>query len=159
MLAAMLIAMQPQAAVAQATSGVREAEVRFESALMSGDVAAATTFFVEDGTMVAGACEAVRGHPAVRSFLDRLVRSGADLAFTPEDIVQTGEVDAREVGTFRLAGPDPGSRSGDGRYATTWVRRGGDWKVSMMAWEAPGHPGGGAVRAPGAGCMTVLVPR
>lgn len=136
-LAVMLTAMQPQAAVAQATSGVREAVVRFESALMSGDAAAATTFFVKDGSLVAGACGAIGGRPAVRSFLNGLVRSGAGLAFTPEDSVQTGDVDAREVGTFRLTGPDPGSQSGDGRYVTTWVRRGGDWKVSMMVWETP----------------------
>lgn len=140
--AAVLFVLQPKGVVAQATSAVREANVRYSAALSSGDADTATSFFEAAGALAIEGCPEIKGRSDVGSFLASITRAGRVVSLTPEDVTQTGPDLAREVGTFRIVGTVSRKASHDGRYATSWVKVGGEWRISESAWTSGSVSGG-----------------
>jgi len=125
--------------VADDAAAIRAANERFERSVAARDTAAIVALYEPNATVNPPNAPAATGTAAIRSLWAEFLRMpDLDLAVTPGRVeLSAGGDMALDAGTYRLksAGPN-GPFSDEGKYAVTWRKTAGEWKIASETWNS-----------------------
>ena len=115
-------------------SDIRKADDVFQTNFKNGDAAAVAELYTQNGMLLPGGSDFIKGKNAIRDFWRGAMDMGIKQARL--DIRETelcGET-AIEVGEYRLSGSDGGVLD-QGKYIVIWKQEDGQWKLHRDIWN------------------------
>jgi uncharacterized protein (TIGR02246 family) len=140
-LAVLLTACSTMQTSADVEAAIRAANARFMAAVGRGDVAGMMSAYVDDAMVLPPNGPAVHGTADIEKFWTAFLGAGKfDLTLTPDKILRSCDL-ATEVGHYSVTITPKGAAPvhDAGKYAVTWRRVGGDWKIAVDMF-GPDHP-------------------
>lgn len=108
----------------------------WEAAWQQADLAALLGQYAQTGMIFPPTKPSVQGNARIVSFLSGGIGK-VDVTFHPDELIVEENL-AFESGVFRDLTRDSGSLIGTGRYAVTWLREEGAWKIKCHGWSIAG---------------------
>jgi uncharacterized protein (TIGR02246 family) len=123
--------------MAEATA-IRAQDVAWVAAIASKDPAKIASFYSDDAVFLPPNEDAKTGEAIRKAWADFVAAPGAKLTFAPTriEVDQDGAM-AIDVGTYEFSMDSPQGRMEDhGKYAQTWEKKDGVWKVAVDMYNS-----------------------
>jgi uncharacterized protein (TIGR02246 family) len=135
LLAAGLMLISAQPAMAQSKALIQKLNDQWVAAFNKGDAPALAAMYTEDAYVLPAGADMAKGTNAIMGFWGEATKQLGDAKLTTVDVLPLGRNAAREIGTFSFKTKATPPQEVVGKYAVVWRKSGGQWKLATDIWN------------------------